>query len=221
MENLITTVAEKFDASQMEMNALKTVLDFLHEFPEQLSWQGTNKPGVSTADGIETIATKFFKGRRDLRLPHPSTAADSAVGVVLTSAYGYAPKLLDEIIRNHQYAMLAENTVGNFLERYVASKIEMLEWCWCSGDLIKATDFIKKIGHDWQLLQIKNRNNSENSSSAAIRNNTTIQKWYRSIAQSGNTRWDKFPELSSNLKLSEEEFLDFIEHTIKKFKTQS
>ena len=221
MRSEIAAISTKFKASPTEIRALCSVVDFLRQFPEQLSWRGKNKPNTFTTEGIEAVAIKFYKGRRELRLSHPSTTADPAVAVVLTAAYDYEPKALDEIIKNHQYAMLAENTVGNFLERYVASEIERFGWCWCSGDIIKATDFIKKTSNGWQLLQIKNRNNSENSSSSAIRNDTTIEKWFRSVAQSGKTRWDKFPELSDDLSLNEDDFLDFIKNTISTFRSQS
>ena len=221
MQSELIAISAKFNASPTETEALSSVFEFLRQFPEQLSWQGKNKPNTCTTEGIEAVAIKFYKGRRELRLSHPSTTADPAVGMVLTSAYDFEAKALDEIIKTHQYAMLAENTVGNFLERYVASKIERLGWCWCSGDIIKATDFIKKTTDGWQLLQIKNRNNSENSSSSAIRNNTTIEKWYRSVAQSGTTRWDKFPELADDLSLNEGDFLAFIKDTISAFRSQS
>src|SRR6059058_3167229 len=54
-------------------------------------------------------------------------------------------------------------------------------WIWCSGTSVKAVDFIHydEKNNEWNLLQVKNRDNTENSSSSKIRDNTTIKKWFR------------------------------------------
>lgn len=62
--------------------------------------------------------------------------------------------------------MCAENYAGNLLERYLDSVLRKNDWCWCCGDFVKAIDFIGKDDNGkWQALQIKNRDNTENSSS--------------------------------------------------------
>lgn len=50
-------------------------------------------------------------------------------------------------------------------------------WIWCNGNVLRAIDFCSSDGA--VLLQIKNKSNTENSSSSAIRTGTTIEKWYR------------------------------------------
>ena len=65
------------------------------------------------------------------------------------------------------------------------------------------------MGNPPTLLQIKNRSNSENSSSAAIRIGTDIQKWYRIKAESGHTNWDKLQK-DTGVVLSEDDFYAFI-----------
>ena len=52
--------------------------------------------------------------------------------------------------------------------------------------------------------------NSENSSSQSVRNNTEIRKWFRSVALSGRTRWEKFPDLNAVKSLSEEGFQQYV-----------
>ena len=77
----------------------------------------------------------------------------------------------------HDLFMAAENVQGNLLEEYIANKIRPFGWLWCYGETLRAVDFCTKDGH--YLLQIKNKNNTENSSSSAIREGTAVHKWYR------------------------------------------
>src|SRR6202453_1801536 len=62
-------------------------------------------------------------------------------------------------------------------------------WIWCSGTSVKAVDFIHydEKNNEWNLLQVKNRDNTENSSSSKIRDNTTIKKWFRTYSQRDTT----------------------------------
>ena len=60
-------------------------------------------------------------------------------------------------------------------------------------------------------MQIKNRDNTENSSSSKIRENTNIQKWYRTKSKTGKTMWEEVPEQMKGLGLSEEGFKKFVE----------
>jgi hypothetical protein len=113
--------------------------------------------------------------------------------------------------------MAAEQIIGQLLEEYIASKVEELGWIWCTGKMIKATDFIKfpmEAESQIVLLQIKNRSNSENSSSAAIRKGTEIKPWYRIDAETGETRWENFPDILENDNLNEDGFREFIKGKI-------
>lgn len=116
--------------------------------------------------------------------------------------------------------MSAENLVGYLLERYLAEKLEPYGWVWCSGDFVKAIDFIKKQSDgSWKALQIKNRDNTENSSSSAVRKGTSIEKWFRTYSKpskkrENNTNWDKFPEPDHLNHISENEFLDYIKKIV-------
>ena len=77
----------------------------------------------------------------------------------------------------HNLFMSAENIQGNLLEEYIAKVVRPYGWLWCNGNVLRAVDFCTVDGS--ALLQIKNKSNTENSSSSAIRTGTTIQKWYR------------------------------------------
>jgi hypothetical protein len=108
--------------------------------------------------------------------------------------------------------MGAENLIGNLLERYIASELEQNGWAWCAGSLVKSVDFIRR--HEdgsWYVLQVKNRDNSENSSSAAVRIGTTIEKWFRTFSKKTETNWENFPVNDGKNNLSEKGFRIFVE----------
>lgn len=77
----------------------------------------------------------------------------------------------------HNLFMSAENILGNLLEEYIYNSTEKYGWIWCAGNILRAVDFCMPEGPVY--LQIKNKSNTENSSSSAIRTGTNIMKWYR------------------------------------------
>lgn len=79
--------------------------------------------------------------------------------------------------KDHNLFMSAENAQGSLLEEYIYHNVKDCGWLWCCGNVFRAVDFCSRDGS--YLLQIKNKYNSENSSSSAIRTGTNIQKWYR------------------------------------------
>jgi hypothetical protein len=114
--------------------------------------------------------------------------------------------------------MGAENLVGDLLERYLASVMEPRGWIWCSGAMVKAVDFVKsptQVGEKWRMLQVKNRDNSENSSSSAIRAGTNIEKWFRTFSKKTGSNWDKFPDPTFRTLLSEAAFKAFVRDYLK------
>lgn len=106
--------------------------------------------------------------------------------------------------------MGAENIIGTLLERYIDNQASRFGWIWCAGSIVKAADFIRKNENGWDVLQIKNRDNSENSSSAAIREGTDIKKWFRTFSKRSGTNWDNFPDDKLKKVLSEKGFHQFI-----------
>lgn len=185
---------------------------FLYENPDRLSGKGKSKPELTTNHGINHLAEKFFSGYRRSDFPvEPSTVPDTMVSEVLKIAYDYSYGDCERIKKEHQKAMSAENCVGAILERYIDSVIRSHGWSWCCGNLVKAVDFLKREPDGtWKALQIKNRNNSENSSSSAIRSGTTIQKWFRSRSKTGTTNWGNLPGELRDYGLSEEGFQRFV-----------
>ncbi|TAH56698.1 MAG: SinI family restriction endonuclease [Sphaerochaeta sp.] len=87
----------------------------------------------------------------------------------------------------HRLSMAAENIIGLILEEYIHCSALQHGWTCCWGSAIPSVDFCSSEG---TLLQIKNRSNTENSSSNKIRVGTEIRIWFRLSAYTGETRWD-------------------------------
>lgn len=162
------------------------------------------------------VTKSFFNGRRPKHPTKPTTESDPAVLAVLTHYFNYHKEQSSTLESIHKNAMASENIVGDILERYIASVIEPKGWIWCAGSIIKSVDFIRKNNDKWELLQIKNRDNSENSSSKAIRNGTNIKHWFRTFSRKKQTNWENFPD--STATLSEEGFRKFLIDYIEKLK---
>jgi hypothetical protein len=129
----------------------------------------------------------------------------------MQEAFEYKKEDSERIKREHQNAMSAENCVGALLERYLDSVLRKHGWHWCCGDFVKAIDFISMDEQGgWLALQVKNRDNSENSSSSAIRDGTPIQKWFRSFSRTGATNWENLPSSTQGCGLSEAGFIAFV-----------
>jgi len=185
---------------------------FLADNPECISWKGKNMPSIDTEDGLTILAERYFSSYRKSDFPaDPNTIPDEMVSIVMQKAYEYSSEQCEQIKIDHQHSMCAENCVGALLERYIDSVLRPQDWHWCCGNFVKAIDFIKKTDNGiWIPVQIKNRNNTENSSSSAIRNGTIIQKWFRSFSKKKTTNWAKLPELMQGYELIEQGFTDFV-----------
>ena len=186
---------------------------------ERLSWRG-EKPSLKTLLGLTKLAERYVGGYVKSDFPAvPGTVPDEMVGAVLRAAYGYSEDECDQIKIQHQDSMCAENCIGSLLERYLDSRLRDYNWGWCCGDFVKAIDFIYPVDGctddngravKWRALQIKNRDNSENSSSSAIRNGTRIEKWFRGFSKKGGTNWAALPDTMQGKGLSEEGFREFV-----------
>ena len=102
-------------------------------------------------------------------------------------------------------------------------------WLWCNGNVLRAIDFCSSDGAI--LLQIKNKSNTENSSSSAIRTGTDIKKWYRLGTQTRNCiklpayKWDALNEIVNshvtsgivpNCNMNENSYQDFLRNITSK-----
>lgn len=151
----------------------------------------------------------------------------------------------------HDLFMFAENNIGNLLEEYIDSKINGSGWIWCKGNTIHAVDFCYfKEGENGNknvitLLQVKNKNNTENSSSSKIRaemkklentlkdtNDTSldfsIKHWYRlSTKKESNGQitseyhWSELTTIINNsgssIELNEAGFKEYVKKELDKY----
>ncbi len=193
-------------------NKFTTVIQFLSNNPAAASkLKGKNPLIVGTKEYIMASAKNFKKGRDPKTPLPPSTIPDEMVSVILNKYFEVPYEKLEEAEELHRISMAAENIVGELLERYIAEIIEPHGCIWCSGSIVKAVDFIYLDGKkNWHLLQVKNRDNSENSSSAAIREGTEIQKWFRTFSKKKGDNWANFPSLGVTEELSEEGFRSYV-----------
>lgn len=113
-----------------------------------------------------------------LRIAKPKAACtDPAIRVIVKATQGLSDGAAALGENNHNLFMSAENIQGNLLEEYIALKVRSYGFLWCDGNVLRAVDFCNTDGS--LLLQIKNKSNTENSSSSNIREGTSIEKWYR------------------------------------------
>ena len=146
----------------------------------------------------------------------PGTVPDDAVGIIIK---GGIPSLSNanilQIMAAHRLAMSAENILGLLLEEFLFEKLSPAGWAMAWGETIRAVDFCDKNG---RLLQIKNRSNSENSSSSKIRDGKPIEKWFRVDAMTGRYEWEKLAIITGRTiaGLDEASFQAFIINTLKR-----
>ncbi|MEL9771548.1 SinI family restriction endonuclease, partial [Escherichia coli] len=198
VKNAEELAKQKMDAINPELSSkFKFLIKFLSQFPEACSKPRSKKMQnkVGQEEHIEYLARSFHESRLPRKPTPPTTVPDEVVSIVLNISFNIQPENLERIKEEHRLSMAAENIVGDLLERYLAEKLEPSGWIWCSGTSVKAVDFIHydEKNNEWNLLQVKNRDNTENSSSSKIRDNTTIKKWFRTYSQRDATNWENFP----------------------------
>lgn len=144
-------------------------------------------PGIHL-QGIQTpefYIERWVKGYYDAvnnppskRIASPKSACtDPAIRIIVKAAQGLSTEAALQGEAAHNLFMSAENIQGNLLEEYIASKVRPYGFLWCDGNVLRAIDFCNTDGSFF--LQVKNKSNTENSSSSSIREGTTIEKWYR------------------------------------------
>lgn len=141
---------------------------------------------------------------------------------------------IDLSIDNHDLLMAIENLQGHLLEAYIASNIckDPFGFIWLDGEIVKAADFALEYDKNEDekalyLLQIKNKYNTENSSSVTVREGTTVEikKWYRLGKKSikkikyPTYKWDDLNDIILELcgtrsAMNETDYIDFLKSVI-------
>lgn len=161
---------------------------------------------------IEKWVIKYWKGyagRPSQRESNPpGTIPDPIVDTIIQSRLTHLDEHdIEQIKYAHRLGMSAENILGLILEEYLAGKLLPAGWHCAWGETVKSIDFVHEDG---ELLQVKNRSNSENSSSARVRDGTPIQKWHRVDANTGVYKWNELSARTGVNSLSEEDFQGYV-----------
>jgi hypothetical protein len=201
--------------------AMESLLRQGYDYPKLLNKKRKIELSKSlrTVD-IETYLRAFVHGYLKARakqalFSEPKTTPDSALDLLMERFGNVAHSSLRKASRLHRLSMAAENMLGHLLEAYLAGILESRGWLWCCGNIVRAVDFYKP-GIPIQLLQVKNRSNSENAASAAIRGfirdriPVAITKWHRIRAKGGRTCWEELPGNEGKQIADERRFLEFI-----------
>lgn len=169
--------------------------------PEMLAKAWLKKYSVSYANRISS------------RIAHPpGTVADPIISIIINARLTrLTTEHLDQIKYAHRLSMSAENIQGLLLEEFLAEQLADYGWYCCWGESVRHVDF---CNIDGSLLQVKNRSNSENSSSSRVRINQPIEKWYRSDARTGSYRWSYFNDKYNTDRFSEENFVTFVQQVL-------
>ena len=201
-------------------SSFKIIYRFLERFPESLSTK-KDRSQLKTSAVAKRLAKRFVNDRKRSLVPKAiQLSPDTLVEEVLRHVYGHSRSRCRSIIRDHQQAMKAENCIGALLERYVASQLSRSRWVWCSGNFVKNVDFISysPTSNQWRLLQVKNRDNTENAPAKSVRDGTPIMHWFRCYSKTGRTNWPKLNAILACSNLSEKGFRGFVASQIKKEK---
>lgn len=212
-ESFLTLFQEVFSQQEQSFSeAHRTILTACYNSPDL-------SPTLK-ADTSEELAQKWLKryfksynNRISKRISKPPrTVADPIVSTIINARLiGLMTEHLEQIKYAHRLSMSAENIQGLLLEEFLAEQLADYGWHCCWGESIRHVDF---CNIDGSLLQVKNRSNSENSSSSRVRINQSIEKWYRVDANTGSYQWFRFNERYDTKRFSEENFVAFVQRVL-------
>jgi hypothetical protein len=219
LNSRLAIATAKAVAQKAYTNELETVITVAFSDIRNLPALGFKQDSsISNKDYVEKWVMRYLKAyenRPSIRKKKPSgTYPDPIMKTILQARLSKAnEKFIEQLEAGHQIIMNIENLVGELLEEYLAEKLGKDGWCCCWGNTIDAVDFCKEDG---TLLQVKNSDNSENSSSSRVRLGTTILKWYRRKSTKQETfMWDKLHELIGRKDLTEQDFRKYVAGVVK------
>lgn len=197
---------------QIFLEAHCTILKACYRNPGLSPTLRGNTPEVLAQSWLKKYRDSF-ENRISRRISQPlGTVADPIVNTIINARLaGLTAKHLEQIKYAHRRSMSAENIQGLLLEEFLAEQLDDYGWCCCWGESVRHVDFCNVDG---SLLQVKNRSNSENSSSSRVRINQPIEKWYRVDARTGLYRWSYFNEKYDTDHFSEDNFVIFVQQVL-------
>lgn len=224
-DDIIATANSESEFLQVFKDAFSEIDELFLEAHEVILSACYRNPGLSPGlKGTSEISLaqrwlkkyhNAFESRISQRVSSPpGTIADSIVETIIKARLtGLEIEHLEQIKYAHRLSMSAENIQGLLLEEFLAEQLTNYGWFCCWGEVIRHVDFCHKDG---SLLQVKNRSNSENSSSSRVRINQPIEKWYRVDAKTGRFQWAYFNQKYDTDQFSEENFILFVQRTLER-----
>ncbi|QKD82338.1 SinI family restriction endonuclease [Thermoleptolyngbya sichuanensis A183] len=222
-DSIISTSSSEGDFLKIFEDAFSQENQLLLEAHRTILTACYRNPGLSPtlkANTPETLAKAWLKKYNDSyenrisrRISQLSgTVADPIVSIIINARLiGLTTEHLEQIKYAHRLSMSAENIQGLLLEEFLAEQLADYGWYCCWGESVRHVDFCNVDG---SLLQVKNRSNSENSSSSRVRINQPIEKWYRVDARTGSYRWSYFNDKYNTNRFSEENFVIFVQQVL-------
>lgn len=216
-EQLIKIVKE--EAGNDESNSLIVVAKRIIDIPDY-----SCTINITKEEGVEDFMKKWtrkyingFNNRPSLRTSNPiGTQHDPILDEIIAARISHTTEDLESIRYGHRLAMSAENIAGSLLEEFIERELLKYKWHCCWGETMKSIDFCNENG---DLLQIKNSDNSENSSSKTVRDGTSIKHWFRRFSRTGATNWPALNELAGikdkKDMLTEDSFKEFVRKAVK------
>lgn len=179
-----------------------STLDYLTANPAD--W--AKKTPISREKIDDDIGNFFSK---PMGLKPRTTMPDELVSDMLELIGGVNSSQRVEVQKQYNAQKQIEMMIGDFLEMYLLKHSNQYGWVQ-SGNCIRGTDMIKKNEDgSWFKLQVKNSDNTPNSSSAGFVANKAIT-WKRRNSTKGTQYWDEFPDTQVTPHISEIGFNDFI-----------
>lgn len=237
------TLIKKYFESESELNAflnsrfpighsaekLKIIIriGFLNDLLAEPKGKKELQNRDSYISWLETKYLKAIENKTEKRVGNPmNTVPDSIIDLILSVKFNYTGEEVKQISKQHRLSMQAENLVGSFLEEYLDEQLSPSGWICCYGETLKYSDFCHPSNY---ILQVKNRDNTENSSSSKIRdNNSRIKMWFRLFSQTGRSNWqsiyksvaildiDVHPLVNNvAIELSEDNFRSFVANRVR------
>jgi len=189
-----------------EKIVVQTAQQFIKAFPNKKT-KTMKKYKVGLDDKIEKNITTAL--RKEYLPKLRTTVPDELTSILLEDLFSHKNKERNKTQKNYNDQKQTEMFIGNLLELYIQKEGLKFGWAFTATTVDKV-DFVKEDNGSWTTLQIKNSDNTENSSSSTVRAGTTILKWARRNSKKGGYYWDKFPDDDLKKILSEDKFRKFI-----------
>lgn len=183
---------------------INQTFEYLKAYPQDFS---KKKKTTVTKDIIAKDIGSWFE--KSLEFSKRTTVPDELVSDLLELIVGVDPKKRTQVQEQYWRQKKIEMMLGDFLEMYLLKHSFAYGWIQ-TGNCVQGTDMIKKNNDGrWLKLQIKNSDNTPNSSSAGFIADKALT-WSRRNSSKGGQYWNEFPDQQVCPHLSEKTFLDFI-----------